>query len=149
MIEDLPTPGIVAKAGTCDIYDTNLWLGIAPTYTPLHRDPNPNLFVQLAGHKIVRMLSPEAGDRVFARVQGQLGKSAFASFRGEEMMKGEERKLLEAEVWDEESRLGEDRDQGLEAHVCDGDGVFIPKGWWHSIKGVGGNVLGSVNWWFR
>lgn len=149
MINDLPTPEIVAKAGTGDIYDTNLWLGIAPTYTPLHRDPSPNLFVQLAGHKIVRMLSPEAGDRVFARVQRHLGKSGSASFRGEEMMKGEERKFLEAEVWDDESQLGGEGDQGYEAHVWDGDGVFIPKGWWHSVKGVGGDVLGSVNWWFR
>lgn len=56
MIEDLPTPHIVADAGTGDIYDANIWMGMPPTHTPLHRDPNPNLFVQLAGQKIVRMM---------------------------------------------------------------------------------------------
>jgi hypothetical protein len=146
LTEDLPTPEIVTKAGTGDIYDTNIWLGIPPTYTPLHRDPNPNLFVQLAGHKIVRVLPPDAGDRVFARVQSALGKAGSASFRGEEMMKGKEKKMLEFEVWD---NVNDEANEGFEAHMWDGDGLFIPKGWWHSIKGVDGGVLGSVNWWFR
>jgi len=30
-----------------------------------------------------------------------------------------------------------------------GDGMFIPKGWWHSVKGVGKGIIGSANWWFR
>jgi len=149
LVKDLPTPHLVARAGTGDIYDTNVWMGIAPTYTSLHRDPNPNLFVQLAGHKIVRMLPPDAGDRVFARVQSALGKAGSASFRGEEMMKGEEKKILESEVWDDVPGLSNGIHLGYEAHIWDGDGLFIPKGWWHSIKGVGGGVLGSVNWWFR
>lgn len=149
MTEDLPIPEIVAKAGTGDVYDTNIWMGIAPTYTPLHRDPNPNLFVQLAGHKIVRMLPPDAGDKVFASVQQKLGRSASASFRGEEMMTGEEKSMLEAEVWDDSPEVNSETDKGYEAHVWDGDGLFIPKGWWHSIKGVDGGILASVNWWFR
>lgn len=149
MTKDLTTPEIVAKTGTGDIYDTSIWLGIAPTYTPLHRDPNPNLFVQLAGHKVVRMLPPDAGDRVFARVQSALGRSGSSTFRGEEMMKGEEKRILEVEIWDVASRSEDEEDLGWEAHVWGGDGLFIPKGWWHSIKGVDGGVLGSVNWWFR
>lgn len=149
---DLPTPEIVAESGTGDIYDTNIWMGIPPTYTPLHRDPNPNLFVQLAGHKIVRILPPEMGDKVFARVQKALGRSGSSSaFRGEDMMKGEEKRLLEDQVWNDTGCvLDEDGgDDGYEAHVGRGDGLFIPKGWWHSVKGVGEGITGSVNWWFR
>lgn len=149
MTNDLPTPEIVAKAGNGDIYDTNIWMGVAPTYTPLHRDPNPNLFVQLAGRKIVRMMPQDAGERVFAGVQDKLGKSGSATFRGEEIMKGEEKKLLEAAIWDEEAGCNGSHDEGFEAQVGAGDGLFIPKGWWHSIKGVGDGVLGSANWWFR
>jgi len=33
--------------------------------------------------------------------------------------------------------------------VSPGDALFIPKGWWHSIKSVGIGVTASVNWWFR
>ena len=144
---DLPTPEIVAKSGTGDVYDTNIWMGIPPTYTPLHRDPNPNLFVQLAGNKIVRILQPDLGEEVFKRVQRALGRSESAAFRGEDMMKGEEKRLLEHQIWND--GFGLDSEAGYEVHVGRGDGLFIPKGWWHSVKGVGDGITGSVNWWFR
>ena len=146
---DLPTPEIVAKSGTGDVYDTNIWMGIPPTYTPLHRDPNPNLFVQLAGNKIVRILSPEVGNTIFEQVQMVLGRSRSAAFRGEDMMKGEEKRLLEDQVWNGSSVLDEAGEAGYEVHVGRGDGLFIPKGWWHSVKGVGDGITASVNWWFR
>ena len=146
---DLPTPEIVAKSGRGDIYDINVWMGVPPTYTPLHRDPNPNLFVQVVGHKIVRILSPEMGDKIFAQVQHALGRSASPTIRGEDMMKGDEKRLLEHHVWNNPSVLDEAGEDGYEAHVGRGDGLFIPKGWWHSIKGVGEGITGSVNWWFR
>ena len=148
MTDDLPTPEIVSKAGTGDIYDTNIWMGIPPTYTPLHRDPNPNLFVQLAGTKVVRILEPSAGDQVFGRVQHALARSGSAAFRGDDMMKGRERKLLESAIWDDASQT--DREPaGYGVYVEAGDCLFIPKGWWHSIKGVGEGITASVNWWFR
>ena len=148
LADDLPTPELVSKAGTGDVYDANIWMGIPPTYTPLHRDPNPNLFVQLAGAKVVRILEPEAGDKVFARVQNMLGRSDSAAFRGDSMMKGQEKKLLDAEVWGGPSQA-EGREVGYEVSVEAGDGLFVPKGWWHSIKGVGKGITASVNWWFR
>ncbi|CAG8902139.1 unnamed protein product [Penicillium salamii] len=82
---DFPTPTLVSQAGRGDIYDTNVWIGHPPTYTPLHRDPNPNLFVQLAGEKVVRLLAPDEGHAVFAGVRARLGKSGdrgAAAFRG-------------------------------------------------------------------
>lgn len=138
---DIRTPSLVAHAGKGDIYDTNLWIGHPPTYTPLHRDPNPNLFVQLAGKKIVRLLPPNDGQAVFAAVRARLGKSAdrgAAAFRGEEMMQGAERALLDEVVWGDDGK-------GFEAKLEAGDGLFIPKGWWHSIKGVGKDITGSVS----
>ncbi|QQK44932.1 Transcription factor jumonji/aspartyl beta-hydroxylase [Penicillium digitatum] len=150
--EDFPTPELVARAGKGDIYDTNVWIGHPPTYTPLHRDPNPNLFVQMAGKKVVRLLAPVDGQAVFGAVRRQLGKSGSpeaAAFRGEEMMQGRERALLDEMVWGTQVSTGSDAGVGFEAHLEAGDGVFIPKGWWHSIKGVGEGVTASVNWWFR
>ena len=149
MAADCPTPEVIKKAGAGDIYDTNLWLGLSPTYTPLHRDPNPNLFVQIAGSKVVRLLPEDLGHQIFARVQSDLGNSDSAAFRGEEMMKGQEKSLLEAAIWDDISDRNETRYNGYECYLQAGDGLFIPKGWWHSIKGVGEGVSGSINWWFR
>jgi hypothetical protein len=121
-----------------------VWIGHPPTYTPLHRDPNPNLFVQLAGEKVVRLLAPDEGQSVFAAVRAQLGKSGgrgAAAIRGEEMMQGGERALLDEAVWGDDERV-------FEAKLGAGDGLFIPKGWWHSIKGVGEDVTGSVSAFF-
>jgi hypothetical protein len=143
--KDVPTPEIVLKAGKGDVYDANLWMGLAPTYTPLHRDPNPNLFLQLAGKKVVKLFPPDAGASIFAQVQEKLGRNASGAFRGEEMMQGVERELLEWETWDRNCN----RKDEFEAIIDHGEALFIPLGWWHSIKGVGKGITASANWWFR
>jgi hypothetical protein len=143
--DDVPTPEIVHKAGKGDVYDANLWMGLAPTYTSLHRDPNPNLFLQLAGRKVVKLFPPDVGASIFAEVQEKLGRNASSTFRGEEMMQGAEKALLEQEVWDRK----DNREDEFEAILDHGEALFIPLGWWHSIKGVGKGVTASVNWWFR
>lgn len=144
--DDFPTPDLIAKAGKGDIYDTNVWIGRPPTYTPLHRDPNPNLFVQLAGKKVVRLLAPTEGQALFSSIRRQLGKSGgkdAAAIRGEEMMQGQERALLDERVWGDSASCSVG--SGYVAHLEAGDGLFIPKGWWHSIKGVGEGVTASVS----
>ena len=145
---DVPTPDLVIEAGRGDVYDTSIWLGLAPTYTPLHRDPNPNLFVQLAGRKKVRLLRPEVGGAVFTRVQEIVGGTGNALIRGGEMMAGKEREVLEEVVWEGKGDAVPEG-QTWECELGPGDGLFIPKGWWHSIKGLGEGITGSVNWWFR
>lgn len=142
---DLPAPDLILKAGRGDIYDANVWIGLAPTYTPLHRDPNPNLFVQLAGTKVVRLFEPAVGAEIYNQVQAKLGRAGSGVFRGEEMMQGEEKRLLETEVWGVQGTGDEGDARGFEARLERGDGVFIPKGWWHSIKGVGEGITGSVS----
>ncbi|KAG6361481.1 hypothetical protein INS49_009708 [Diaporthe citri] len=143
---DLPAPRVVAEAGGGDIYASSVWLGLEPTYTPLHRDPNPNLFVQLRGSKAVRLLPPQDGDTVFRQVQARLGRwGGNSRIRGAEMMEGPERELLRDIVW---------KEPGLplqETQLGPGDALFIPKGWWHSVRSrfEDGRLNGSVNWWFR
>jgi len=142
--DDLPTPRVVKEGGKGDVYDANIWMGIPPTYTPLHKDPNPNLFVQLASSKRVRIFRPQVGRAIFYEVQQKIGQHSSATFRGGEMMEGPERHALDASVWDDAVA----RD-GFEATVGPEDALFIPKGWWHSIKSIGTDLNASVNWWFR
>jgi hypothetical protein len=169
---DIPTPSLLASSPTesslrpsghtikGDIYASSLWLGRPPTYTPLHRDPNPNLFVQLAGHKVIRLLPPEVGDAVFADVQTNLDRggrtssssSSSSAIRGEEMMDGSETTPLHDAIWmdDPLNRYADVlTNYARETTVGLGDALFIPKGWWHSVKGVGRGVTASANWWFR
>ncbi|EXJ68045.1 uncharacterized protein A1O5_08660 [Cladophialophora psammophila CBS 110553] len=143
-----------------DIYTSSLWLGRPPTYTPLHRDPNPNLFIQLAGQKTIRLLPPDIGDALFHDVVTTTTSSPTMSpssptpfsttIRGEEMMYGPQKAALHDAIWNPSSIYsGLVRTHGLQTTLGLGDALFTPKGWWHSVKGVGGGVTASVNWWFR
>lgn len=137
--DDLPTPHVVLRSGKGDIYDANIWMGIPPTYTPLHKDPNPNLFIQLASNKLVRLFKPATGAAIFRQVQEKIQRQASETFRGDEMMQGPESTALEDAVWN----CPIDAD-GLEVIVRPGDALFIPQGWWHSVKSMGAGVTASV-----
>lgn len=138
----LPVPEYIEKAGKGDLYSTRLWMGRAgQTNTPLHKDPNPNLFVQLAGRKRARLFSPEFGKVLMGNYSGSGAERKFRT--GDEMMVGKEKEDLEAAVWSENSESG--KIEGFETELGTGDGLFIPKGWWHAVKGVGeGGVNASV-----
>jgi len=137
--ESIPTPAVVEETGRGDIYATNLWLGRCESInTPLHKDPNPNLFVQLAGKKRVRIFSPAEGRTIVG--------DDVARFRAaEEMMLGAARPRLEEVVWGPH----DGKTEAYEVEVGPGDACFVPTGWWHAVKGVGDGVGASVNWWFR
>ncbi|KAF1835520.1 Clavaminate synthase-like protein [Decorospora gaudefroyi] len=147
---DLPTPTdfLSSLHSRGDIYASSLWMGRPPTRTPLHRDPNPNLFVQLAGKKTVRMLRPAAGRVMYETVRQQIDQAGgTANMRGEEMMQGREMEALEAAVWSDE--VGKGGTLGYHAELRSGDALYIPNGWWHAVRGVGKGANASVNWWFR
>lgn len=144
--DDVPTPEVIRSVGKGDIYSSSIWLGTEPTYTPLHRDPNPNLFCQLCSSKVVRLLPPNAGLLLYNGVQRRLRQSGNSRMRSTEMMEGGEREMLHRAVWEEDAAADCE-----EVKLRAGDALFIPKGWWHSIKSehAGGHLNGSVNWWFR
>lgn len=145
--EDLPTPDVVKSAGKGDVYSSSIWLGTEPTYTPLHRDPNPNVFCQLCSSKIIRLMAPASGDRLYFHVQSRIRQQGNSRIRTVEMMEGKEREALYEAVWE-----CDPLPEGLyEAELGPGDALFIPNGWWHSVKSMGsrGRLNGSVNWWFR
>jgi Cupin-like domain len=185
---DLPQPELVRECGA-SVYASNLWMGVPPTDTPLHRDPNPNFFVQLAGRKKVRLIKPWDGDLAYTTVRsicaeeegtphfdGSFKGGNFAGFsanmRGDEMMLGLEKKIMDSLIWEDEHNLwtnntkdgkekkikseeflwttsdGEGNDtsvplfKGFEVELGPGDGCFIPTGWWHSLRGVEEEIPG-------
>ncbi|KAJ6782027.1 hypothetical protein PWT90_06090 [Aphanocladium album] len=147
LLQDLPTPKLVLEAGKGDVYSSSIWLGTEPTYTPLHRDPNPNLFCQLYNQKVVRLLPPKLGEQLYMQVQIKLRLQGSSRMRGTEMMEGEEREILHEAVWRPEKSI----EEMCEAELHAGDALFVPEGWWHSVKskGIDGDLNASVNWWFR
>ena len=144
---DLEAPKLLRCSDRpCDVYNTSIWLGLEPTYTPFHRDPNPNFFMQVVGQKTLRLLPPDHGGQVFTQVQNAIGSASNSRIRGAEMMEGPERGALHDAIW------GVDAPQEVvETTLGPRDCLFIPKGWWHSVKSVrgDGHLNASVNWWFR
>lgn len=164
LARSLPPPEPIANR----LSHSSLWMGITPTTTPLHRDPEDNILYQLAGSKTVRLLPPNEGEVVLAVVRAARsggGKGvAPGKMRGEEMMRpgaGGERDALEEAVWGKKigAEVKTEAGKGLwEAKLEKGDALFVPRGWWHAVRGrtsVGEAAEGeeelnaSVNWWFR
>ncbi|KAL2133993.1 hypothetical protein VTI74DRAFT_1246 [Chaetomium olivicolor] len=150
---DVPTPQLLTAPPTpqlpwsADVYGSSIWIGLEPTYTPWHRDPNPNLFCQLNSSKVIRLMPPRAGERLFKKVMAGLGAvRGSAAIRGEEMMQGAERRAWLDAVWGPDTPAGM-----LEVVLHPRDVLFFHKGWWHSVKSMGesGALNASVNWWFR
>lgn len=148
--KDVPTPSFVLEAGRGDLYKSSLWMG--PSFvarTPLHNDPNPNILVQIAGSKAVRLLPPKIGegylDNVKKRISPRYPESPSRMLNGTEMIRRGE--FLDQVIWHEDNIP----DGACEAILKPGDGIFIPTGWWHSIRGIDNDIdiNISVNWWFR
>lgn len=148
--QQIPIPDYVAQAGNGDIYKSSFWMGLEPTYTPWHRDPNPNYFLQMKRLKIVRLLPPNRGRQLFNEAMAKLPpvEQSSSRIRGEEMMQQAQRDALTDAVW------GAGAPEGiLETVLKPGDALFIPQGWWHSLRGGKKRALKqlnlSFNWWFR
>jgi hypothetical protein len=109
-----------------ELYNTSTWIGTR-SLTPLHRDPRvlTNLFVQVCGRKEFRMYHPEISTKKL-----RLGE-------------GTKRNTANTNVWKED--VGE----GLQGVVSAGDGIIIPRGWWHSVRSQEEEINISVNWWFK
>ncbi|KAK6502788.1 hypothetical protein TWF481_007835 [Arthrobotrys musiformis] len=174
LVDDLPPPfshlGFTVipayqrgKGGIC-VYTSSLWLSRATneTHTPLHRDPNDNLFLQLSSSKKIITISPEMGDTIFRHLH-QKGKLSSTDPRGrirDGLLMAKESGVFDRIFWcpeDVEDEIEEEVVNTLASSevyfttVERGEAVYIPRGWWHSVKSVVGDrgVVGSMNWWFR
>jgi hypothetical protein len=136
LASDLPTPRIVRETARGDEYGSSLWMGFPPTSTPLHHDPNPNFFIQMAGMKRFRLLDPPNGALMYQAAMGNRGSRV----RGAELLVGEESQQIEEWLWGEKSPediSGQVQMDCFEACLSEEDGIFIPLGWWHSVRGIG------------
>ncbi|GAO52191.1 Clavaminate synthase-like protein [Saitoella complicata NRRL Y-17804] len=142
LLSDLQTPYLPPPQKT---YSRSLWLGKSHIHTPLHTDPNDNVFLQLHGTKRIRLYPPTAG----AQLRPGQGVLRNTSMIRDVWSAGADADAGGSEV--------EGVEGGMEAVLREGDGVFIPRGWWHTLKGEnrhssdgsGDEIVCSVNWWFR
>ena len=109
-----------------EVYSTATWIG-RKSLTPLHHDPRAltNLFVEISGQKEFRLFDPDVKREALELGEGTMKNTSSV------------------DVWTTD--IGE----GWEGTVNAGDGLVIPRGWWHSVRSKGDDINMSVNWWFK
>ncbi|KAK2067307.1 hypothetical protein P8C59_001060 [Phyllachora maydis] len=131
---DVPVPALLNRPDV-NVYGSSVWLGLEPTYSPWHRDPNPNLLVQLCGRKEVRLLPPRAGEDLKRRalLAGRGGGQLLGlRMAGPETMEGRQREALHEAVWS--GPAGTTTTTITKLKIAPGDGLYVPQGWWHSVR---------------
>ncbi|EGT55321.1 hypothetical protein CAEBREN_26263 [Caenorhabditis brenneri] len=64
--KDVIIPDICFSESTStENVDMNMWIGPSDTVSPLHTDPRKNMFVQIHGTKLFRMVSPDDSESVY------------------------------------------------------------------------------------
>ncbi|KAI8823953.1 uncharacterized protein EV422DRAFT_518430 [Fimicolochytrium jonesii] len=109
---------------------TNAWLGPPSTISPLHTDPHDNLFAQIVGYKYIRLYSPSQTPHLYPISDSILGNTSEVDVEVVNHAKYPD--FLKAEY--------------VECCVGPGDLLFIPRGWWHYVRGL--SVSFSVSFWF-
>lgn len=107
----------------------NAWVGPAGTTSPLHTDPQENIFVQIVGRKAILLHSPSENDCLYP-TEGLMSNTS----------------QIDAEHPDFEAFPRYASVKGQLAIVGPGDALFIPRGTWHFVKSL--QPSWSLSFWF-
>lgn len=130
--DDVSPPPPYALSGRGDLWRTNVWIGTAGTWTPVHRDPYHNLFCQIVGKKHVRLFAPDAAPNLYLSDDPLQKNTSTLESSSPDPVRYPSYIAALADSW--------------QVVVRPGDMLFIPKGFYHSVEGLTKTV--SVNTWF-
>ncbi|KAK5940157.1 hypothetical protein PMZ80_007576 [Knufia obscura] len=152
----------------------NIWFG-GRTVSPLHHDPYHNILCQVHGTKYVRLYAPEHTEKLYPRSKfepaphgkrdpSSADAQAIPNVSGVEEEQTTEQsshtidmsnnssvdiyamELSPHEDWDEKWP-GINEVPYVECLLKEGEALYIPKGWWHYVRGVSPCGISVSFWW--
>lgn len=128
---DIRVPDICLCTGYKSIYRTNIWFGGRTGSTsPCHYDPYDNVLVQVVGEKEIILFCPSQSDLLYPAIGTLQKNTSLVNILSPDYQIHPESKLL----------------KGYRITLREGDGLYIPKKWWHFIHTINTSV--SVNFWW-
>lgn len=118
------------------VVKANAWIGTSGTVTRLHTDGYDNCFVQVCGFKFVRLIRPSDSHLVYPYVDpnSDLASAKCNHSHVDAENPDLQRHPLFASASPQDVVLGP------------GDCLFIPKGWWHYVRGLTPSISISLTW---
>lgn len=123
--------------GAKEQWRSNVWIGPAGTYTPIHRDPYENLFAQVVGRKRIHLFAPHLAPHLYINKSGPQQNTSTISSEHELLNPAQDRPLLSAALASEDAFVTE---------LGPGDVLYIPQGWYHCVQSL--STSASVNFWY-
>ena len=115
-----------------DGVEKSIWMGPAGTVSPLHYDPYHNTLCQVVGTKYVRLYAPEETPQLYHK-EGLLHNTSQVDVEAPKEVLGKDfPNFLEAKY--------------VEGYLRAGEMLWLPKGWWHYVRGVETSI--SVSFWW-
>jgi hypothetical protein len=130
------------KVGEGKLYQTMLWMGPRHTVSPLHYDPLDNILMQVIGWKRVLLFPPDRP------IEGTVIRKPSWHYAGENGNQYNTSAVdIENPNHDSFPHFISSAPIPFECILGPGDGLFIPKRWWHHVRSL--EMSASANVWWR
>jgi hypothetical protein len=132
----------IAPPAFCDLinltkFAPHVWCGQNDTLTQLHFDELDNIFLQVYGQKSVTLFSPADTHLLFQyKPDKNIGLRNVHRSR-----------IPGTDLLDNYATVHRHATP-YHVHMRETDALFIPKHWWHEVRGLSGPSI-SVNYWFH